>query len=108
MEQVDGDRIALAYSRPMSSEAPNVGRPLIADRVDPWETHEGKTFRYFQSTPRGEAAQVRIGGFQYADGTFADVVIHVDADGDGLDLAGSQELITNLIAAQTDVQRITT
>lgn len=95
------------YSRPMASEHPNVVRPLIAYRVDSWETHEGKTFRYFESKPRGEAAQVRIGGFQNADGTFADVVIHVDADGDGLDLAGAQELITNLIAAQGDVRRLT-
>lgn len=58
-------------------------------RVDGWETNAGKTFRYFEGQPRGSAAEVKIGGFQNADGTFADLVIHVAAH-EGLDLAGAR------------------
>ena len=75
---------------------PDTPQPPGSQRVDGWETNAGKTFRYFEGQPRGSAAEVKIGGFQNADGTFAELVIHVAAH-DGLDLAGAQELIDHLV-----------
>jgi hypothetical protein len=46
----------------MSTEEPNVPPPPGAQRLDGWEIHEGKTFRYFEGKNRGDAAEVKIGG----------------------------------------------
>jgi hypothetical protein len=55
------------------------------------------------SVPRAELAALDRSG---PDGTFADLVIHVAAH-EGLDLAGTQELIDHLVAAQDEVRRLT-
>jgi hypothetical protein len=101
------------YSSPAAVESRHghrgTKRPITppgAERRDGWETHDGKTFRYFEGNTRGDAAEVKIGGFQNADGTISDVVLHVDAQ-EGLDPAGTQELINNLIAAQEEARRLT-
>ncbi|MBY0286752.1 MAG: hypothetical protein K2X52_06350 [Mycobacteriaceae bacterium] len=62
----------------MATDEPDVPLPHGAQRVDPWETSEGTTFRYFESDTRGDTAEVKVGGFQNADGTFSDVVVHID------------------------------
>ncbi|MCV7256975.1 hypothetical protein H7J86_32850 [Mycobacterium hackensackense] len=87
-------------------DTPAVLLPVTTERVDPWEPAEnGGRFRYFQSTPRGEDATVRLAGFQRADGTLYDLAINVDAE-EPLGLAAAEQLIKDLGAALEDLRRL--
>jgi hypothetical protein len=89
-----------------TDDDPAVQLPVDAERVDPWETSDGITFRYFAATPRGEAAPVQLAGFQRAEGTLYDLTINVDAD-EPLTAAAAAELVDNLTAALADLHRLT-
>lgn len=88
-----------------TNDDPQVLLPVDADRVDPWETSEGNTFRYFAAVPRGEHVAVQLAGFQRADGTVYDLTINVDAD-EPLTAAAAEELVASLTAALADLRRI--
>lgn len=82
----------------------NVAPPPRAKELNQWEAHAGETFRYFSLWPRG---LVQVCGFQNADGTFSEVMIHInDQIQKGVTLAGTQELVENLQAAQEDVRQL--
>ncbi len=85
-------------------DAPVVLLPVTTEPVDPWEvTDDGDRFRYFQGTPRGEAAAVRLAGFQRADGTLYDLTISVDAT-NPLDATAAERLIEDLGVALEDLR----
>jgi hypothetical protein len=88
-------------------EASAVLLPLTTERVDPWEVADGGgRFRHFLGTARGgEAAAVRLAGFQRADGTLYDLAISVNA-GEPLDAATAERLIEDLGAALEDLRRL--
>ncbi|MGB5110461.1 MAG: hypothetical protein WBO08_02145 [Mycobacterium sp.] len=86
-----------------TTDAPTVLLPVDVDRVDPWETSDGATFRYFAGVPRGDGAAVRLAGFQRAAGTLYDLTINVD---EPLTAAAAEELVANLTAALADLHRL--
>lgn len=88
-----------------TDEAPAVLLSVHAERIDPWESSDGAAFRYFQATPRGDAAHVQLAGFQRDDGSLYDLTINVDA-GEPLTAAAAQELVDNLTAALEDLRRL--
>lgn len=90
----------------MASDLPAVLLPVDAERIDGWESSDGETFRYWQAVPRGEAAPVRLAGFQRADGTLYDLTISVLAD-EPLTAAAASELVDNLTAVLADLRRLT-
>lgn len=88
-----------------NDEDPAVLLPVMTERVDPWESDEGGRFRYFLGTPRGEAATVRLAGFQRADGTLYDLALSVGAD-EPLDAAAAEQLVEDLGAALEELRRL--
>jgi|GEM_PF-3355971 len=84
--------------------APAVLRPLATERVDPCEpAGDGDRFRYFPPPWRGR--DVRLAGFQRADGTLSDLAISVGADVP-LNATATEELIEDLGPALEDLRRL--
>ncbi|AGB27261.1 hypothetical protein Mycsm_07165 (plasmid) [Mycobacterium sp. JS623] len=89
-----------------ADDTPAVLLPVATERVDPWENSDDEgRFRYFLGTPRGEAATVRLAGFQRADGTLYDLALSVDAQ-EPLDAAAAEQLIEDLGTALEELRRL--
>lgn len=88
----------------MPNDEPDLAPPDGVERLDGWEFVGDKFIRYFEGATRGEASAVKISGFQSGDGTFSELVVHVETP-EGLSLPEVDELIANLASAKDEVRR---
>lgn len=89
----------------MGNNEDEVSVPIETARIDGWESQGGSTFRYFESTARGGTGQVRVVGFQRADGSLYDLAVAVNAP-DSLPSQEAQRLIEDLTWALAELHRL--